>query len=119
VPRPLPWCTVAADYTPAQVSELLAQGTIQLIDVRQPHEHEAGRIAGGRLIELGQLSAEAQTIDRSRPVVFYCRSGGRSAMATQAFEEAGFEAHNMAGGLLAWDAAGLPMEPDGGFVDEP
>jgi rhodanese-related sulfurtransferase len=110
---------VAADYTPQQVSELLAQEAIQLIDVRQPHEHEAGRISGGRLIELGQLSAEAQTIDRSRPVVFYCRSGGRSAMATQAFEEAGFDAHNMAGGLLAWDAAGLPMEPDGGFVDEP
>jgi rhodanese-related sulfurtransferase len=110
---------VAADYTPQQVSELLAQGAIQLIDVRQPHEHQAGRIAGGRLIELGQLSAEAQTIDRSRPVVFYCRSGGRSAMATQAFDEAGFDAHNMAGGLLAWDAAGLPMEPDGGFVDEP
>jgi rhodanese-related sulfurtransferase len=110
---------VAADYTPQQVSELLAQEAIQLIDVRQPHEHEAGRIAGGRLIELGQLSAEAQTIDRSRPVVFYCRSGGRSAMATQAFDEAGFDAHNMTGGLLAWDAAGLPVEPDGGFVAEP
>jgi rhodanese-related sulfurtransferase len=110
---------VAADYTPQQVSELLAQGAIQLIDVRQPHEHEAGRIAGGRLIELGQLSGAAETIDRSRPIVFYCRSGGRSAMATQAFDEAGFDAHNMTGGLLAWDAAGLPMEPDGGFVDDP
>jgi rhodanese-related sulfurtransferase len=110
---------VAADYTPREVSELLAAGEVQLIDVRQPHEHEAGRIAGGRLIELGQLSAEAETIDRSRPVVFYCRSGGRSAMATQAFAEAGFDAHNMVGGLLAWDAAGLPLEPDGGFVDEP
>ena len=110
---------MAADYSPQQVSDLLSQGAIQLIDVRQPHEHAAGRIAGGRLIELGQLSAEAQTIDRSRPVVFYCRSGGRSAMATQAFDEAGFDAHNMAGGLLSWDAAGLPLEPDGGFVDEP
>ena len=87
--------------------------------MRQRHEHEAGRIAGGRLIELDQLSAEAGTIDRDRPVVFYCRSGGRSAMATQAFDAAGFDAHNMTGGLLAWDAAGLPMEPDGGFVDEP
>jgi rhodanese-related sulfurtransferase len=40
-------------------------------------------------------------------------------MATQAFDEAGFDAHNMSGGLLAWDAAGLPLEPDGGFVDDP
>jgi rhodanese-related sulfurtransferase len=105
------------DYTPQVVSQLLADGEIQLVDVRQRHEHEAGRIAGGRLIELGNLSAEAHAIDQGRPVVFYCRSGARSAMATQAFSEAGYEAHNMAGGLLAWDEAGLPLEPDGGYVD--
>ena len=110
---------MAADYTPHEVSTLLAEGAIQLIDVRQPHEHDAGRIGGGRLIVLDQLSAEAETIDRSTPVVLYCRSGGRSALATQALEAAGFDAHNMTGGLLAWEAAGLPMEPDGGFVDEP
>ena len=102
-----------------EVAELLRDGQIQLIDVRQPHEHEAGRIAGARLIELGSLSAEAHTIDRSRPVVFYCRSGGRSAMATEAFVQAGFDAHNMTGGMLEWDAAGLPIEPDGGHVAEP
>jgi rhodanese-related sulfurtransferase len=105
------------DYTPQEVSKLQADGAIQLIDVREPHEHEAGRIAGDRLIVLGNLSAEAHTIDQSRPVVFYCRSGARSAMATQAFSEAGFDAHNMTGGLQAWDAAGLPLEPDGGYVD--
>ena len=105
------------DYSPNQVSELLADGSVQLIDVRQAHENEAGRIAGGRLIELGSLSAEVPTIDRDRPIVFYCRSGSRSAMATQAFAEAGYDAHNMAGGLLAWEAAGLPIEPDGGYVE--
>lgn len=110
---------MADDYTPRQVSELLAADEIQLIDVRQPHEHEAGRIAGDRLLELERLSAEAGTIDRARPVVFYCRSGGRSAMATAAFAEAGFDAHNMSGGLLEWDTAGLPLEPSGGHVAEP
>jgi len=105
------------DYTPEEVSELMAAGAIQLIDVRQSYEHEAGRIAGDRLIELGSLSAEAHTIRRETPVVFYCRSGARSAMATQAFAEAGFDAHNMDGGLLAWEAAGLPLEPEGGYVD--
>jgi rhodanese-related sulfurtransferase len=108
-----------ADYTPHQVKELLDQGDLQLVDVRQQHEHEAGRIAGDRLIELDRLGAEAGTIERDRPVVFYCRTGGRSAMATQAFEQAGFDAHNLAGGLVAWDEAGLPMDPDGGFVAEP
>jgi rhodanese-related sulfurtransferase len=109
---------MGADFTPEEVSQLLAEDAIQLIDVRQPHEHEAGRIGGDRLIVLDRLSAEAHSIDPARPVVFYCRSGARSAMAAQAFAEAGFEAHNMAGGLLAWDARGLPMEPDGGFVDQ-
>jgi rhodanese-related sulfurtransferase len=105
-----------SEYTPREVCELLAGGEIQLIDVRETHEHDAGRIAGDRLIELSRLSSEAATIDRDKPVVFYCRSGARSAMATQAFAEAGYDAHNMAGGLLDWDAAGLPLEPDGGYV---
>lgn len=105
-----------SDYTPQEVSRLLDDGSIQLIDVRQPDEHAAGRIAGGRLIELGALSEQADTIDRDRPVVFYCRSGGRSAMATEAFSQAGYDAHNMTGGLLAWSADGLPIEPDGGYV---
>jgi rhodanese-related sulfurtransferase len=108
---------MGADYSPNEVSRLLADEDIQLIDVREIHEHEAGRIGGDRLIVLGSLSAEAHTIDQGRPVVFYCRSGARSAMATQAFAEAGFDAHNMAGGLLAWDAAGLPLEPEDGYVD--
>jgi rhodanese-related sulfurtransferase len=103
-------------YTPQEVSELLAAGEIQLIDVRESDEHEAGRIAGDRLIELSRLTSEATAIDRAKPVVFYCRSGARSAMATQAFAEAGYDAHNMAGGLLDWDAAGLPLVPDGGHV---
>ncbi len=110
---------MAADYSPQEVSARLAEGSIQLIDVREGHEHDAGRIAGGRLIELGRLSGEAHTIDRSKPVVFYCRSGARSEMATRAFAQAGYEAHNMTGGLLAWDAAGLPLEPADGHVAEP
>lgn len=104
------------DYTPNQVLRLHAAGAIQLIDVRQPNEYEAGRIAGARLIELSQLSAQVRSIDPDRPVVFYCRSGSRSAMATHAFLRAGFDAHNMAGGLLDWQASGLPLEPDGGYV---
>jgi rhodanese-related sulfurtransferase len=107
---------MAADYTPQDVAELVQVGDVQLIDVREPDEYEAGRIAQGRLIPLNQLATEAMTLDRERPVVFYCRSGSRSAMATEAFATAGFDAHNMAGGLLEWAAAGLPLEPDDGRV---
>src|SRR5436305_15320001 len=106
------------DYTPREVADLHAAQGIQLIDVRQPHEYQAGRISGSRLIELGELSDQADSIDHDRPVVFYCRSGSRSAMATQAFRQAGYDAHNMTGGLLDWEAAGLPLEPEDGRVAE-
>lgn len=104
------------DYTPQQVFELVQRGEVQLIDVRQPEEHAAGRIAGDRLVVLSDLAAEVESIDRERSVVFYCRSGSRSAMATEAFRGAGFDAHNMVGGLLDWHAAGLPLEPADGYV---
>ncbi len=104
------------EYSPQQVAELLAGDQIQLIDVREQDEYQAGRIAGARLIELSRLAQIAQTVQREKPIVFYCRSGARSAMATDAFRDAGYDAHNMAGGLLAWDAAGLPIEPEDGHV---
>lgn len=110
---------MARDYSPQEVSRLHGDGAIQLVDVRAPHEHEAGHIADTQLIELSEISARAGEIDRERPVVFYCRSGARSAMATEAFARAGYDAHNMSGGMLAWQAAGLPIAPDGGLVADP
>ena len=107
---------MGADYTPQEVSKLLTAGDMQLIDVRMQYEHDAGRIAGDRLVELSRLASEVDTLDRARPVVFYCRTGARSAMATQAFSQAGFDAHNMVGGLVDWDAAGLALEPSDGYV---
>jgi rhodanese-related sulfurtransferase len=107
------------DYTPEETRRLHEDGSIQLIDVRAPHEHEAGHIEGATLIELSEIAGRAAEIDRERPVVFYCRSGGRSAMATEAFLQAGYDAHNMTGGMLAWAAAGLPMAPEDAVVAEP
>jgi rhodanese-related sulfurtransferase len=109
---------MSADYTPQQVAELVAAGEVQLVDVRTPDEHAAGHIAGGRLIELTELASQANTLDSDRPVILYCRGGGRSAMATEALTRAGFDAHNMVGGMLDWHAAGLPMEPADGYVAE-
>jgi rhodanese-related sulfurtransferase len=107
---------VNPDYNPQQVKELLQHGEIELIDVREPSEWEAGRIAGARHVPLGEISAQAETISRERQVVFYCRSGARSAMAAEAFSQAGWDAHNLAGGLLDWQADGLPLEPADGHV---
>jgi rhodanese-related sulfurtransferase len=98
---------VEPELTPAEVEALHANGEIQLVDVRTPREHDAGRIDGDLHIELSELSARAGEIDRDRPVVFYCKTGARSGMATDAFRQAGYEAANMAGGLMAWEREGL------------
>jgi rhodanese-related sulfurtransferase len=98
------------ELAPERVAELLAQGW-EVIDVREDHEREAGHIAGTRHVELERLAAEAGTIDRDAPVVFYCRVGARSGMAVQAFRASGYEAYNMAGGLTEWARRGLPLAP--------
>ena len=90
----------------------------QLIDVREAHEREAGYIAESRHIELAALSAEADTVERDRPVVFYCRVGNRSQMAAEAFRAAAFEAYTMVGGLQRWAREGRALSPEDGFVAE-
>lgn len=97
------------DWTPEEVAARLARGEIELIDVREEYERELGRIEGSRHIELERLASQAETIARDRPVVFQCRLGARSAMATRAFGTAGFDAHNLTGGAVAWVRAGLPF----------
>ncbi|MGA2469356.1 MAG: rhodanese-like domain-containing protein [Solirubrobacteraceae bacterium] len=98
-----------------RAAELLAAGAT-VVDVREPYEREAGYIAGTRHIELERLASSAEEIDRSRPVVFHCRLGIRSAMAASAFRSAGFDAYTMTGGIQAWVDAGLAIEPEGGYV---
>jgi rhodanese-related sulfurtransferase len=105
-----------SELSPQEVAEKRDDERWQLVDVRESYEYEAGHIDGTRHIELARLTAEAESIDRDRPVIFYCRSGARSAMATQAFRASGWEAYNMSGGLLEWAAEGLPLAPEGGQV---
>jgi rhodanese-related sulfurtransferase len=104
------------DLTPEQAAELLREGDAQLLDVREPYEHEAGRISGAKRVDLERLAEEAPQLDREKPVIFYCRVGSRSAVATQAFRGAGFDAFNISGGLAAWVGSGLPIEPEDGHV---
>ena len=105
-----------SDYTPNEVAELLSRDEVDLIDVREPDEYEAGRIARARHIPLAQLPEEVADLNRERPIVFYCRSGSRSAMATEAFRASGFTAYNLAGGITEWVRQGRPIEPADGHV---
>jgi rhodanese-related sulfurtransferase len=90
----------------------------QVIDVREPYEREAGHIADTRHIELTQLSAAAASVERERPVVFYCRVGSRSQMAAEAFRASGYAAYSLSGGLVRWAAEGKPLQPQDGYVAE-
>jgi rhodanese-related sulfurtransferase len=98
------------EISPEQVAELIASGDAELIDVREDHERAAGHIPGSRHIELGSLADRADELPYGCPLVFQCRVGSRSAMAAFAFRRAGFEAHNLDGGIVEWAARGLPVE---------
>jgi rhodanese-related sulfurtransferase len=102
------------NLSPEQVSELLAAGRAQVVDVREPYERAAGYIDGSRHVELARL--DPQSVERDRAVVFVCRVGGRSAFATQAFARAGYDAYNLEGGLVEWVRRGLPLAPEDGYV---
>jgi rhodanese-related sulfurtransferase len=105
------------EVTPEEVKRRVDAGEdVQVIDVREQYEWDAGRMPGVRHIELERVASQAATIDKDRPVVFQCRLGARSLMAAQAFRRAGYDAWSMAGGLQAWHDAGLPMEPEDGTV---
>ncbi|MEZ5076364.1 MAG: rhodanese-like domain-containing protein [Solirubrobacterales bacterium] len=100
-----------------EAQELIADGA-QIVDVRAAHEWGAGHIVGATHLPLDELSARVAEIDRERPVILYCRGGNRSSMATAALAEAGFDAAKLTEGIVGWAAAGLPLDPEGGYVAE-
>jgi rhodanese-related sulfurtransferase len=96
------------DITVRELKSKMESGAeVVLIDVREPHEHEAFNI-GGRLIPLGQVPRTLSELSRHKEeeVVVYCRSGRRSATAQGLLQQAGFKnVRNLLGGVLAWQDA--------------
>ena len=107
------------EIAPDRAAKLAGTGEALMVDVRSHYEWAAGHVGGARHIELNELSGRAESLPRERTLVFYCRSGNRSAMAAEAFRQAGYEAFNLAGGLLAWVGDGRPLEPEDGEVATP
>lgn len=102
------------EITATELKERLDRGdNIQIIDVREPREHEIGTIPGARLIPLGQVVSRMGEIDPARETVVHCKMGGRSARAIQALTAAGFEGRlvNLVGGILAWSNDVDPSVP--------
>lgn len=107
----------APEVSREEAQKLIEDGA-QLVDVRVDHEWETGRIAGATHLPLAELAARAGEIDKERPVVVYCRGGNRSSMAAAALAEAGYDAAKLTEGITGWAEAGLPIDPEGGYVAE-
>jgi rhodanese-related sulfurtransferase len=84
---------------------------VQILDVREPYEWDAGHIEGSVHVPLAQVMAgqEQGRLDAERPVVIVCKSGNRSELAALMLQARGFQAENFEGGTEAWVAAGLPL----------
>ena len=99
------------DLTPEEVARGLADNTMLLVDVREPNETALERYPGAAIVPLSTFDPAEIPDPEGRQVVFACRSGRRSVTASQAAQAHGlpYDAH-LAGGILAWKAAGLPTE---------
>ena len=83
--------------------KLDARENFQLVDVREPFEHDLASINGARLIPLGELPDRLKELDRGRLTIVHCHSGQRSAQAVRLMREAGFEnVFNLEGGIARW-----------------
>ena len=85
---------------------------VHLLDVREPNEYQICRIAGSKLIPLGQVAARVDELDRSRELIVHCKMGGRSAKAVALLQERGFtNVFNLKGGILEWIDRVDPSQP--------
>lgn len=91
---------------------LIADSSMQLLDVRTPEEYDEGHIAGATLVDVNDSSfieRAVAVLDKQRPVAVYCRSGRRSARAANLLVAQGFQVTNLNGGVMAWRDAGKSL----------
>ena len=101
------------DLTPEEVARGLTEGKMLLVDVREPNETEVERYPEAVYLPMSVFDPADIPDPQGKQVVFACRSGRRSVTASQAAQAHGlpYDSH-LAGGILAWKAAGLPTDTD-------
>jgi rhodanese-related sulfurtransferase len=102
------------DLSPEEVSKGMAEGRYLLVDVREPNEVAVEAYPGAMVVPLSSFDLKDLPDPQGKQVVFACRSGKRSATASLAAQAGGlpYDKH-LAGGMLAWKAAGLPIKTGG------
>ncbi len=99
--------------SPEEMQTLIELEDIQLVDVRTPEEHEEGYIAHSQNIDFNSPTFEEDItkLDKTKPVVLYCKSGGRSAKCAKKLKEAGFvKIYDLDGGISKWKHKGLEIK---------
>jgi len=106
--------TTFEDVTVEQFQNMIGKNGAQLIDVRTPGEYENGHIKNALLINYMSSDFKDKAfkgLDKTKPVLVYCASGGRSAKSAKMYKEAGFtKVYNLLGGITAWKAKNLEIE---------
>lgn len=101
------------DMDVADFRKFISGDSVQLLDVRTPDEYAEGHIKDAKNINLYDndfLSKASASLDESRPVAVYCRSGKRSAEAALRLSEKGYKVTNLKGGITAWQRENQPTE---------
>lgn len=101
---------------PREARPLLEAGDAVALDVREPWEWQQGRIPEALHIPLGELAERLHELPRGRRIVAVCRSGSRSGSVIAPLRQLDYDIVNLGGGLLAWHAEQLPLEPATGTV---
>ncbi|MBQ0985776.1 rhodanese-like domain-containing protein [Streptomyces sp. F63] len=104
------------EITVAEADERARKSSAVLLDVRETAEFAAGHAPDAVFLPLSALAAGADlpAEAKGRPVLALCRSGNRSRQATEILNGRGIATVNVAGGMRAWEQAGLPVRTTGG-----
>lgn len=104
------------EVAPQEAIRLINQQDAAVVDVRLENEFRDGHILNAVNAPLGSLDAKVKDLNRykDKPIILNCRSGQRSAQAARILRKHGFEqVYNLAGGLMAWEKAELPLAQGG------
>ncbi len=100
-----------ARVTVDEGKEMMASDNVAVIDVREPHEYNAGHVPDAKLIPVATVFARKEELPRDKDVVFVCGVGQRSALACEMAAAAGLtRLFNLEGGTEAWVKAGNPVD---------
>ncbi len=113
---------VSRPVSPMELLRLINHQNALVLDVRTDKEYQGGHIINSMHVPLGMLSSSLSQLAayKHSPIVIVCRTGSRSAQAAGTLRKAGFEqVHNLAGGIMAWQSANMPLTTEKGKPPKP